>query len=114
FLGIQAVAAPEFLAGGGVMPGQAIAPDDEDLSLAVRADVRDRRGVALLGFLLRLRGPRHFPNRLPRRWLEREQVALALFGVAHLAVSLVHVAGRPVSDEVPLKAGPRHCGQFSA
>src|SRR5260221_616737 len=35
-------------------------------------------------------------------------------GAAHLTVSLVQVVGNPISVEVPLKAGPRHCGQFSA
>src|SRR4051812_12873750 len=35
-------------------------------------------------------------------------------GVVHFTFSRDQVCGSPFSGDEPLKAGPRHCGQFSA
>ena len=75
---IESVSTPELFPGGRVMPGQAISAGDEDLFLSVRADLRFRRGVALLGFHLRLRGPDVFPQGIAGGGIESEQVTFAI------------------------------------
>ena len=57
--------------------------------------------------------PVHLADAAQRQRIDNMQFPRRGSAVQGFASAAVHLDGRPVSSEVPLKFGPRHCAQFS-